>query len=82
MQGLGNVAIVDHGEGYMSLYGMADFLIVEPGQIVLAGDTIGTVGTPVGNDESSLYFEIRQNADTLNPADWLKSHSFSTEPES
>lgn len=72
MQGLGNVAIVDHGEGYMSLYGMTDFLIVQPGQMVLAGDTIGTVGTGIGNDQSRLYFEIRQNANTLNPADWLE----------
>ncbi|MEM7255771.1 MAG: peptidoglycan DD-metalloendopeptidase family protein [Pseudomonadota bacterium] len=72
MQGLGNVAIVDHGEGFMSLYGMTDFLIVEPGQIVLAGDTIGTVGQGVGNDEPSLYFEIRQDANTLDPAEWLE----------
>ncbi len=82
MQGLGNVAIVDHGEGFMSLYGMTDFLIVEPGQVLLAGDTIGTVGTTTGSQKPGLYFEIRQDADTLNPADWLESHSFSMDPES
>ena len=72
MQGLGNVAIIDHGEGYMSLYGMTDFLIVQPGQQVLGGDTIGTVGSGVGNTDSRLYFEVRHNAETLNPADWLE----------
>ena len=71
LQGLGNVAIIDHGEGYMSLYGLADFLVVETGQHVLGGDTIATVGVSPGNDESTLYFEIRHNANTLDPEDWL-----------
>ena len=71
LQGLGNVAILDHGEGYMSLYGLADFLVVEKDQQVLAGDTIATVGVSPGNDESTLYFEIRHNANTLNPENWL-----------
>ena len=77
MQGLGNVAIIDHGEGYMSLYGMTDFLIVQPGQQVLGGDTIGTVGSGVGNGDSRLYFEVRQDAVTLNPTDWLKMSKIS-----
>ncbi len=77
MQGLGNVAIVDHGEGYMSLYGMTDFLIVQPGQQVLTGDTIGTIGSGIGNDDSGLYFEVRHNANTLNPADWLEMRRIS-----
>ena len=71
LQGLGNVAILDHGEGYMSLYGLAELLVVETGQQVLGGDTIATVGVSPGNDESTLYFEIRHNANTLNPEDWL-----------
>ncbi len=71
LQGLGNVAIVDHGEGYMSLYGMADFLVVETDQLVLSGDMLGTVGQAVGKPGSRLYFEIRHNATTLNPQDWL-----------
>lgn len=70
MQGLGYVAIVDHGEGYMSLYGMADLLIVEPGQTLLGGDPIGIVGSSE-KDQSTLYFEIRHNATTVNPQDWL-----------
>lgn len=80
MQGLGDVAIIDHGEGYMSLYGMADFLIVEPGQHVLGGDQIGVVGNAT-NDESQLYFEIRHNASTLNPQDWLAFRQISQDNE-
>jgi septal ring factor EnvC (AmiA/AmiB activator) len=72
MQGLGNVAIVDHGEGYMSLYGMTDFLVVQTGQQVLTGETVGTTGSTIGNDASGLYFEVRHNANTLNPAEWLE----------
>ena len=72
MQGLGNVAIVDHGEGYMSLYGMTDFLVVQTGQQVLAGETVGTAGSTIGNHGSGLYFEVRHNANTLDPAEWLE----------
>ncbi len=72
MQGLGNVAIVDHGEGYMSLYGMTDFLVVQTGQQVLTGETVGTTGSTIGIDASGLYFEVRHNANTLNPAEWLE----------
>ena len=71
LQGLGNVAILDHGEGYMSLYGLADFLVVEKDQKVIGGEVIATVGASHGDVESTLYFEIRHNANTLNPEDWL-----------
>lgn len=71
LQGLGNVAIVDHGNDYMTLYGFADFLVVETGQQVLIGETIGNVGNSVYSDETGLYFEIRHNASTLDPLDWL-----------
>ncbi len=71
IKGLGKVAIVDHGQGYMSLYGMAELLMVEPNQLLLAGDLIGTVGESVANGTSALYFELRHKADTLDPQEWL-----------
>ena len=77
IHGLGNVAIVDHSDGYMSLYGMAELLMVQTDQFLLAGDPIGTVGESVGLDASALYFEIRHNADTLDPQDWLEMHRIS-----
>ena len=77
IHGLGKVAIVDHGDGYMSLYGMAELLMVQTDQFLLAGDPIGTIGQSVGLDASALYFEIRHNADTLDPQDWLEMHRIS-----
>ena len=74
LQGLGNVVIVDHGLGYMSLYGMAELLLVQKDQLVLAGDTVGTVGEYVGADTSALYFEVRHNAVAVDPQDWLTMH--------
>jgi len=71
LQGLGNVVILDHGQGYMTLYGMAELLLVQKDQLVLAGDTVGTVGEYVGADTSALYFEVRHNADAVDPQDWL-----------
>lgn len=72
LQGLGNVAILDHGEGFMSLYGMAELLLVEKGQLLLTGDPVGTVGESVGANTAALYFEVRHNADALDPQDWLE----------
>ncbi len=77
LQGLGNVAILDHGQGYMTLYGMAELLLVEKDQWLLAGDPVGTVGESVGTDTSALYFEVRHNADAVNPQDWLQMHQIS-----
>lgn len=74
LQGLGNVAIVDHGQGYMTLYGNSELLLVEKDQFLLAGDPIGIVGESVGADVSALYFEVRHNADALDPQDWLEMH--------
>jgi len=74
LQGLGNVVIIDHGLGYMSLYGMAELLLVQKDQLVLAGDTVGTVGEYAGADTSALYFEVRHNAVAVDPQDWLTMH--------
>jgi len=77
LQGLGNVAIIDHGQGYMTLYGMAELLLVEKDQFLLAGDPVGTIGESVGEDASALYFEVRHNADALDPQNWLKMNRIS-----
>lgn len=79
IQGLGNVAIIDHDKDFMSLYGMAELLVIEEKQTVIAGQVIGTVGESVGNDASALYFEIRHNAETVNPEDWLSMQLISSE---
>jgi len=71
IRGLGNVAIIDHDMEFMTLYGMAELLVIEEKQTVIAGQVIGTVGESVGNEASALYFEVRHNAETVNPEDWL-----------
>lgn len=78
IQGLGNVAIIEHDTDFMTLYGMAELLVIEEQQTVIAGQVIGTVGESVGNDASALYFEIRRNAETVNPEEWLSMTSISS----
>jgi len=71
MTGYGNILIVDHGNGYMSLYAHADGLLKDPGTPVRRGDPVATVGTSGGQDMAALYFELRRNGTPVNPAGWL-----------
>ena len=70
MRGLGLLIIVDHGDGYMSLYGHNQSLYKQPGEWVKAGDLIATVGNSGGNTSPGLYFEIRRQGKPVNPANW------------
>lgn len=72
LKGFGLVTIVDHGEGYMSVYGRNQALLKNVGEIVKAGDTISLVGTSGGQELAGLYFEIRHKGKALNPSQWLK----------
>jgi septal ring factor EnvC (AmiA/AmiB activator) len=69
--GFGLLTILDHGDGYMSLYGHNRSLLKEPGEWVETGDTVATVGNSGGRDEYGLYFEIRRKGKPTNPARWL-----------
>ncbi len=69
---LGLLIIIDHGEGYMSLYGHNQNLIKNTGDWVLEGEKIATVGDSGGQSDTALYFEIRKGAEPLNPARWCK----------
>lgn len=72
MKGLGLLVIIDHGDGYMTLYGHNESLYVTPGGWVSKGDIIGTVGDSGGSDHPSLYFEIRHNRKPVNPGKWCE----------
>ena len=72
MRGLGLLIIVDHGDGYMSLYGHNQSLYKQPGEWVQAGERIASVGNSGGNTEFGLYFEIRKQGKPVNPATWCK----------
>lgn len=71
LRGYGLLSIVDHGDGYMSLYGHNDSLLKEPGEWVSQGETIATVGNSGGNNEPGLYFAIRYKGKSTNPKRWL-----------
>jgi len=75
LQGFGMLVIVDHGDGYMTLYGGNRSVAPTKGTWVESGATIATVGDSGGQNTSGLYFEIRHNAKALDPQDWLKPAS-------
>ena len=70
LRGYGLLIIVDHGQGYMSLYGYNESLLHDAGAWVEPGDPISIVGTNPGN-EQGLYFELRKGGKAIDPAGWL-----------
>ena len=71
LSGLGLLVIVDHGEGYMTLYGYNETLLKATGDWVAPGDVIATVGDSGGQAQAGLYFEIRQGKTPVNPRSWI-----------
>lgn len=70
LEGYGLLIIIDHGKGYMSLYGRNHYLYKAVGQTVKAGDIIAAVGNSGGYADPALYFALRLNAKPLNPLKW------------
>lgn len=70
MRGFGNLIIVDHGSGYMSLYGNNQALLKNVGENVSGGDTIAAVGNSGGNESHGLYYELRKNSVPFDPLSW------------
>lgn len=73
LSGLGLLTIIDHGDGYLSLYGHNERLYKEVGEKVTAGDTIATVGDSGGRQTPALYFEIRKAGRPVDPRPWFKT---------
>lgn len=71
LRGFGNLLIVDHGQGYMSLYGNNETLYKQVGDELSGGESIATVGSSGGNEDSGLYFELRLASKPLDPLQWL-----------
>ena len=72
LQGLGLLIIVDHGGGYMSLYGHNEALLKESGRLGRARrDRSRKSATPGGQARPGLYFEIRYNGEPVNPHPWI-----------
>ncbi|MHB8912272.1 MAG: murein hydrolase activator EnvC family protein, partial [Lysobacter sp.] len=72
MTGYGLLLIVDHGNGYMSLYAHNDALLKDVGATVRRGESLGTVGSSGGQGRPALYFELRRNGAPVNPSTWLR----------
>ncbi|HTS54901.1 MAG TPA: peptidoglycan DD-metalloendopeptidase family protein [Burkholderiales bacterium] len=71
LRGFGNLMILDHGGGYMSLYGNNEALFRQVGDMVKAGDPIAAVGATGGNPETGLYFELRFQGKPFDPLTWV-----------
>lgn len=72
LRGFGMVMVVDHGKGYMSLYGHAQTLFKEAGDTVKDGESIALVGRSGGQTKSGLYFEIRHKGQAVDPAKYCR----------
>jgi septal ring factor EnvC (AmiA/AmiB activator) len=71
LAGMGLLVIVDHGEGYMTLYGYNETILKNTGDWVAPGDVIATVGDSGGQPQAGLYFELRKGTTPENPRRWV-----------
>ena len=71
LAGMGLLIIVDHGDNYMTLYGYNETTLKSAGDWVAPGDVIATIGDSGGQQQTGLYFEVRQGAKPLNPRSWV-----------
>ena len=72
LRGFGMVLVVDHGKGYMSLYGHAQTLLKNAGDLVSKGESVALVGRSGGQTEAGLYFEVRYKGQAVDPARYCK----------
>ena len=71
LRSFGFILILDHGDGYMSLYGHNQTLRKETGDWVHGGEVIATAGSSGGQQSNGLYFEIRSGGQPLDPIGWI-----------
>jgi septal ring factor EnvC (AmiA/AmiB activator) len=71
LRGFGNLLILDHGKGYMSLYAYNEGLLRQVGEKVRGGDAVARVGASGGSAESGLYFELRRDGKPFDPLRWV-----------
>jgi septal ring factor EnvC (AmiA/AmiB activator) len=72
LPGMGLMLVLDHGQGYMSLYGHNEELFRKVGDQVESGDVIASVGDSGGHNTPALYFEVRRGREPVNPEQWLQ----------
>lgn len=72
LDGMGLLMIIEHGDGYMSLYGHNQDLLKDVGEWVVPDEMIAHVGDSGGRPTAGLYFEIRKNGEPVNPGKWIR----------
>jgi len=70
MRGFGNLLILDHGQGYLTIYGNNEAVLKAVGETVRTGDPVATTGASGGSEESGLYFEMRHEGRAFDPMTW------------
>ena len=73
LRGYGLLLIMDHGDGYMSLYGHNESVYKDTGEWVEPGEVIASIGDSGGQNRTGLYFEIRHDGKPVNPVKWCAS---------
>jgi septal ring factor EnvC (AmiA/AmiB activator) len=71
LRGFGNLMVIDHGDGYLSVYGNNESLLRNVGDAVDVGDMIASVGNTGGNEQTGLYFELRFQGRPFDPLKWI-----------
>jgi len=72
LRGQGLLIVIDHGEGWLSLYAQNHSLLRGVGDRVSAGDIIAKAGASGGSETSGLYFEIRHRGEPVDPSEWIR----------
>lgn len=73
LRGFGMLMVIDHGDGYMSIYGHNQALMHEVGEWVAAGDLIALAGSSGGSELNGLYFALRQDGRAIDPVRWCQA---------
>ncbi len=73
LRGFGNLLIIDHGEGFLTVYGNNEALLANVGEKIAAGDPVATVGSSGGLAEAGLYFELRFQGQPVDPLHWAQA---------
>jgi len=71
LRGFGNLLVIDHGDGYLSVYGNNEALLRNAGEKVAVGDVVASVGNTGGNETPGLYFELRFQGRPFDPLTWV-----------
>lgn len=72
LRGFGLMLILDHGDGYMTLYGHNQSLTKQPGDLVRSNEVVAVLGDSGGLTESGVYFALRHKGQPINPSSWCK----------